>query len=323
MGTEETIGTTNNEENYKNNIKMHWLNKVQINIKEKINQFFFELTTYKQEIKSEDLKNWEKNIISEIKTELNNLIELLVKNKDIVIIDTIIDKKEYKIEDISELNIFNPKDIEKENKEITRKFQSESFNFTSDNESVENENIAMLFKKAAKISRCAFIKGRKQLYKIMRKKYFEMEGKEISLDDENSKNEFSCWVKSFEKENDIKLYEIYLSQINLFENDKNDNEQRFLSQLYYDLSIMYFHCGLSFPNVEINFDKEDDFNSDTMIDFVNRGKNRKVNFVILPSLFWNGNFLQNGKSFVFTFYKNTFRFDQSINDSLNKILYQE
>ena len=137
-----------------------------INIKEKINQFFFELTTYKQEIKSEDLKNWEKNIISEIKTELNNLIELLVKNKDIVIIDTIIDKKEYKIEDISELNIFNPKDIEKENKEITRKFQSESFNFTSDNESVENENIAMLFKKAAKISRCAFIKGRKQLYKI-------------------------------------------------------------------------------------------------------------------------------------------------------------
>ena len=60
-----------------------------------------------------------------------------------------------------------------------------------------------------------------------------------------------------------------------------------------------------------------------MIDFINRGKNRKVNFIILPSLFSNGNYLQNGKSWVFTYYKNTFKFDDTINDTLNKLLEQD
>ena len=57
-----------------------------------------------------------------------------------------------------------------------------------------------------------------------------------------------------------------------------------------------------------------------MIDFINRGKNRKVNFIILPSLTVNGYFLENGKSWVFTFYKNTFKFEDLINESLDKLL---
>ena len=57
-----------------------------------------------------------------------------------------------------------------------------------------------------------------------------------------------------------------------------------------------------------------------MIDFINRGKNRKVNFVILPSLNVDGYFLENGKSWVFTFYKNTFKFEDSINEFLNGLL---
>ena len=87
---------------------------------------------------------------------------------------------------------------------------------------------------------------------------------------------------------------------------------------------MYFHCFISFPLVEINFKiKGDDFDSEKMIDFINRGKNRKVNFVILPSLFSFGSFLQNGKAWVFTFSKNTFKFDDSINEFLNKYLMEE
>ena len=85
---------------------------------------------------------------------------------------------------------------------------------------------------------------------------------------------------------------------------------------------MYFHCDLSFPSIQINFKKENDFISEKMIDFINRGKNRKVNFIILPSLFSNGNYLQNGKSWVF-YYKNTFKFDDTINDTLNKLLEKE
>ena len=48
-----------------------------------------------------------------------------------------------------------------------------------------------------------------------------------------------------------------------------------------------------------------------MIDFINKGNNRKVNFGILPSLFSNGNYLENEKSWVFTYKKNTFYFSDS------------
>ena len=86
---------------------------------------------------------------------------------------------------------------------------------------------------------------------------------------------------------------------------------------------MYFHCNISFPLIEISFEKEENFNSDKMIDFINRGKNRKVNFIILPSLIFNGNYLENGKSWVFTFTNNTFKFDNFMNQFLNELLKQE
>ena len=58
-----------------------------------------------------------------------------------------------------------------------------------------------------------------------------------------------------------------------------------------------------------------------MIDFINRGKNRKVNFIILPALISNGNFLQNGKSWVFTYTKTSFKFDDVyINKYLNELI---
>ena len=99
---------------------------------------------------------------------------------------------------------------------------------------------------------------------------------------------------------------------------KENQQKKFLFDLNSKLKIMYLHCELAFPLVEISFEKEEKFNSEKMIDFINRGHNRKVNFVILPSLFSNGNFLQNGKSWVFTYNKNTFRFEESELDALNK-----
>ena len=60
-----------------------------------------------------------------------------------------------------------------------------------------------------------------------------------------------------------------------------------------------------------------------MIDFINTGKDRKVNLIILPSLFSNGIFLENGKSWVFTYGKNTFKFEDSLIRSLNKLIDEE
>ena len=56
-----------------------------------------------------------------------------------------------------------------------------------------------------------------------------------------------------------------------------------------------------------------------MIDFINKGNNRKVNFIILPSLESKGNFLENGKSWVFTYVNDTFRFEDSDLQDLNEL----
>ena len=78
------------------------------------------------------------------------------------------------------------------------------------------------------------------------------------------------------------------------------NEGKYLVKLFYDLILLYFHCHISFPLVEIDFKAEDNFDSNKMIDVIYMGiKNRKFNFVILPSLFSIGKFLINGKSYVF------------------------
>ena len=60
-----------------------------------------------------------------------------------------------------------------------------------------------------------------------------------------------------------------------------------------------------------------------MIDFINTGKDRKVNLIILPSLFSNGVFLENGKSWVFTYGKNTFKFEDSLIQSLIRLIVEE
>ena len=45
--------------------------------------------------------------------------------------------------------------------------------------------------------------------------------------------------------------------------------------------------------------------------------------MILPSLISNGSFLQNGKAWVFTYYKDTFKFTEQINESLNELIEKE
>ena len=261
-----------------------------------------------------DLKNQAKNGIEEsinLKSDNKKQDNLNENNNNI--------KKEYKIESSNELNTFTSKDIQEENKEITRNFQNETYNYMNVNEKVENENVALFLKEVARLSRISY-NNKNLLFKLMKDKYIQIKGN-ISFNDENSKKEFSSWVKKFEKENGNKEYLNILNQIKLFDN--NNTNEKYLEKLFYDLTIMYFHCDLSFPSIQINFKKENDFISEKMIDFINRGKNRKVNFIILPSLFSNGNYLQNGKSWVFTYYKNTFKFDDTINDTLNKLLEKE
>ena len=295
------------------------INQIKINIIDTINNSCFELTK-SIPLKKEDVEQWKNLILNNINKEIGKLIEFILTNKEKAKIDEINNKKENKIENEIELYTFTPKDIQEENKEITRNFQNETYNNINVNEKIENENVALFLKDVAKISRISYIEATK-IFKIMKQKFCDVKMKKI--DNESSGKEFSSWVKIFEKENKTKEYKNILNQVKLFEKDENKINKEYLLELFYDLTIMYFHCTISFPLVEINFKKEDNFDSDKMIDFINRGKNRKVNFVILPSLFSNGIYLQNGKSWVFTFTKKTFKFEDSIQDNLNKLLKQD
>ena len=291
-----------------------------MNLKDYINNLCFKLISYKVD-KTKEIENWKNDFLKKVNTDIDNLNILISDNKkqDNINENNNYIKKEYKIESNNEINTFTSKDIQEENKEITRNFQNETYNYMNINEKIENENVALFLKEVARLSRISYNK-KILLFKLMKDKYIQIKGN-ISFNDENSKKEFSSWVKKFEKENGNKEYLNILNQIKLFDN--NNTNQKYLEKLFYDLTIMYFHCDLSFPSIQINFKKENDFISEKMIDFINRGKNRKVNFIILPSLFSNGNYLQNGKLWVFTYYKNTFKFDDTINDTLNKLLLEK
>jgi hypothetical protein len=272
--------------------------QIKTNIINNINNSFLEITKNQESLNPNKIEKWKDSILINIGTEIDKLF-----------INENIDKKEYKIKSKNsiKLNNFTSKDIQEENKEITRFFQNEAFNYIKDDEEVENENIAKFLKKVGEISRISYNQGKK-LYKIMKNKYLK-----------NFEKKFSSWIKNLEEKKG-NPYENFLNNVSLLKNNEDKKEEKFLLKLFYDLSKMYFHCNISYPLVEISFKKEKNFNSDNMIDFINRGRDRKVNFVILPSLFSNGNFLQNGKSWVFTFSKDTFKFKDSINESLNNFI---
>ena len=210
------------------------------------------------------------------------------------------------------LDIFTSKDIQEENKEITRAFQKEALNHIDDNEAKDNETIAKFLIKVAKASRRAYNNSNDLFINIF-KDFSEStkEKKTISAlkDNEEFRKEFSSWVKKYEKE--PKGKEKYKSYLNSFKDkgkDLLDDNNIYLSTLFSQLITLYFHCELSLPIVDVNFNSEELFNHENMIDFINKGNNRKVDFIILPSLFSNSNYLENGKFWVFTYKKDTFKF---------------
>jgi len=233
------------------------------------------------------------------------------------------------------LDYFTSKDIQEENKEITRKFQKEALNNINDDEETENETIGQFLKEVAMISRRAYNSSNELLMKMFDEfQIFTEEEKTITNleNDEQLKKEFSSWVKEYEK--DQKGNQKYEKYFNEFKGKDQYAKQEYTQILFSQLTILYFHCKLSFPIVEVNFNDIKSgisFDHEIMIDFINKGNNRKVNFVILPSLFSNGNYLENGKFWVFTYKKKTFHFSDSklnfenIDDKkeiFNKIYFQ-
>ena len=168
----------------------------------------------------------------------------------------------------------------------------------------------------ANVSRQAY-NNSKDLFINMFKEFSKFAKKENNIsalkNDEKLSKEFSSWVKQYEKGPQGKQkYEYYFRS---FKGKEKDTKEDYISTLFSQLTILYFHCELTFPIVNVDFYLKPDepYNHEKMIDFINKGNNRKVNFIILPSLFSIVNYLETGKFWVFTYKKDTFRFD---NDKL-------
>ena len=256
------------------------------------------------------------NISNDFNNKKNNELNLKQLPTSEEIPEKIISKRKFEIINKfvnNKLDYFTSKDIQDQNKEITRIFQKEALEFIDDDEKEENEKIGKFLKTVAFISRKAYNISN-ELFKEMFEEFSEStkENKTISTfeKDEKLKKKFSSWVKEYEKDSEgNKNYENYFRSCKDKNKDLFDDNITYLFTLFSQLITLYFHCELSFPNVDVNFNSEQIFNNEKMIDFINKGKNRKVNFVILPSLFSNGNYLDNGKLWVFTYKKKTFKFD--------------
>ena len=261
----------------------------------------------------------ESNIKTQIiRFEINKLCDNYLNAKNSSNTYKIKKIKNYKIESNKELNKFTSMDIQVENEIITGNFENELDNFSK-----IDEQVGIFCKNVAQISRMSYNASFLLLIK-MKKKFIELKGNKLLLTDENFRKEFSSWIKCSEIENNIfEVYQNILNQEFPLKINENSYEEKYLINLFYDLTLLYFHCHIAFPLVEINFKTEDNFNSRKMIDCINMGKYKNVNFAILPSLISYGSFLEDGKSRVFTYDKNTFKLEETEIDTLNNILFNQ
>ena len=226
---------------------------------------------------------------------------------------------------IKKYDYFDRKDIQEMNLAITREFETVWPDYNNDEDEIENKSIAFFLLDIANLSRMSVNRSNKFLehvyskYKEKMQKNDNNETITITTSDQ-FKKDFSSWVKhNFEQ---VKNYltdylHSYKNDTNSsYINEKKDNElKKYFEKLYKDLIILYFCCELSIPKVDISFDigKANNFEGKKMIDILNKGNNRKVNFVYFPSLYSNGNYIENGRQWAFTYIssqnRKTFYFD--------------
>lgn len=122
----------------------------------------------------------------------------------------------------------------------------------------------------------------------------------LKINDPGCIVEFSCWAK-----NSLIDEKQFLK--NFCEKSKKEEYSKEDFDLYLKLAGIYFQCLLSSEIIEFKYLKnyDIDFNNNEMYDLAQvRGNKKKVNFDVLPGLFYNKIFFQNGKIHVFCYIPN-------------------
>ena len=290
-----------------NNLKNKILDTLQNLYRENIN--YIEETYKKTKFEYEsDIDIWKNGILTyfnnifnskyrEIQNYLNDI------EKDIFNINEN-DDQQYKIQSN---NVFTSKDIQNDYSEIIDYYKRYSVNYINDDDELENKTIGEFLEKVANISRKSYNDSNKFLQLLYNKfKNVESNYETIISSLEQFKIEFSSWIKNKNQLMDNSLENfIKNTNINEYLNEQKEEKTKiYLEKLYKDLLLLFFKCELSFPSITINFKKEEEFNFTKMKDLAdNKGKGeKKINFVVFPSLISNGEFLQKGKQYVFTYF---------------------
>jgi len=266
-----------------------------------------------------DIKDWKDEILQFMTENLNLKHAEILKYLNNIEANIIgrIEKNEIQ-HNIQNYNVFTSKDIQNYYSEIIDYHKRHSVNYINDDDEPENKTIGVFLEKVANISRKSYNDSNKFLQLLYNKfKNVKSNYETIISSLDQFKMEFSSWIKNknqlMEKslENFVKN-----ANINEYLNEQKEEETKnYLEKLYKDLLLLFFQCELSFPSITINFKKEEEFNFTKMEDLAdNKGKGeKKINFVVFPSLISNGEFLQKGKQYVFTYFndekKKTFYFE--------------
>ena len=207
------------------------------------------------------------------------------------------DKKE-----LNDNNYYRVKDIENEYKKIENEIHQLCLDKNGDDDDEDGsifekflENLKNISEKAIKISEKLKIALFKEFLKN-NQIFKNLNLKKDNRVDEGCINEFSSWCK-----NNLKDEAQFVQDFCQKDNVENFANEDF--DLLKKLTKIYLECGLC--NEYIKFKKckkECDFDNKEMFDLAEvRGAKKKVKYCVLPGLFYNGEFFQNGKIHVLAY----------------------
>lgn len=203
-------------------------------------------------------------------------------------------------------NYYQVKNIENEYKKLENEIHQLCLDKNGDDDDEDGskfekflENLKNISEKAEEISK----ELEKALYKEFQKNNPTLKSfKEDNKVDEGCINEFSSWCKN-NLQNEEKFVEDFCK--------KKDKEKKYSKEEDFDLlkklTKIYLECEIynEICNEHIEYrkcDKECNFDNKEMFDLAEvRGAKKKVKFCVLPGLFYNGEFFQNGKIHVLAY----------------------
>lgn len=209
------------------------------------------------------------------------------------------------LKDKIELNssiYYQVKSIENEYIKLESEIQQVSLDKNCDDDDDGENKIEIFLKKLKSIAKNALNlaqKIKRALFQEFKKTNRSFNNFIINKENQVDKgclNEFSSWCKNNLKDEDQLVHDFCQK----YNGEKYINED---FDFFKKLTKIYLECELCNEIIEYKTcDNECNFNPKQMYDLAEvRGVNKKVKYYVLPGLFYNGDFFQNGKIHVFAY----------------------